>query len=313
MNKRKTNPVEVPRKIEPIKLDSATRLELLSAPSPGNDADFVLNSMRAIAQSAITGYFFKMARAFESLSSECGMPSDDLAAMSYGEVACSIARVCCDRAVCPACPDPADGSPSSRTYPFHARGLMRRFLEPLVQTALACFGDKSCLMPSQWEDLPCASRPSDQGGCLRLSAAAVQQDYFRDHLVAQKRINPEGRLMWAFSFDWRAYREAVARITGREDELDAVLEPFDLVIPSDTLSFLEAVRQLAYATEDWMHVPLDFDEEILRCKADSFADELLSDCSDYAEDAYGMGTVRAYDALYLLLVQPYALIHMGKL
>lgn len=292
-------------KIEPIKLESAILLEMLSSPSPGNDASFAFNSMHAIAQSPITGYFYKRARAFNNLAGICDMSPNDLAAKSYGEVACIVARACNDDMASVARPQPSKASLPSRDFSSHAQEMLKGLLEPLVQTAFTCFGDLNCLLPSQWEELSCTPRVPDRGARLQLSATEPHQDYFRDHLVGQKRVNPESRLKWALSFEWRAYREAVGRVTGSEDDLDSVLESFDLDIPCHQLGLLEAVRQLANETESWTLDPFAFDEYLLDYMPDSFPDS-----PDSAKDAYEQKIALAYDALYLLLVQPYALIHM---
>lgn len=282
--------------MDPCSITPLTLLYAQLIPEKPADADCIFNRVLSISRSRVTGYFYGMQSAYDDLAQACELPASLLASMSYGEVAYRIGTFCSETAFETDEAFAAGSSGSHRVPRVLTQQTMRAiraFVEPLAHVALYCTNEASLIPPRDWV-LP--RYPSWSASTEPLSLAdpltdsTVLDDYFGQHFSALRSKCPETRLLRSFSFDACAYYQAIGRIIDQR-ELDDVLsshggERFDLTV---------LTRTLVKACNGQMDSVTLFLGEPLEINAQPGPDFI----------------VEAHEALYLLFVLPYALMHIS--
>lgn len=276
-----------PCKIEPVPLTYAILADVLAY-----DADLILNRMIAIANSRITGLFYGLVERFERLAYACDLPAVDLAASTIGKVAYDIGCMCSDRDLSKAAAagrleQTSDGFLHIRDYTPSARYAILSFVEPLVHVALAQSGEDEHVPTSAWGSIAVETISSLGGEVTPVSLDDQVDDYFESHFVAQKNARPETRLFCALDFQVNPYCEAVSHISGDPNAVKEALASFG----SAHRSLFDLVRML-----------------VLTCNEQPATETAIFD--EALDIAIGPKiATEAFEALYLLFVQPYALIY----
>lgn len=283
-----------------------------------DSSELAYNRMLALAESSISSYFYGMEKQLGRLSHACDQAPDELIAQSFGQVAYRIGRICDDDSLLTSTPAAAETEQSKKLccerssrlqtsqsfsrrprYTPEARAAILAFMEPLRHLSAWKNEEEDPIPFSEWKRATLQGDRIPDDHLLSIEERASPDDYLQNGFVACKSRCPEVRLFNAFWFTASHYCDAAARISGQGSRIEEALAPFN----GEGVHLSALIGKLMRGCWGRSESSDEFGlyDHIYEWAGITFGSEPTPEADALAQ--------RSLHALYLLFIQPYALIY----